>query len=185
LGFRNVVLASTLVAAACGGSPAAPSGASAAAGGGLPFHAGAYEIDFLGGSLECGDIKIPPAGTSISVRFDMRAETGGWTATATSGTLTLHFRPGAGTQPTSVALAGTGNGFADDQGITLGPPLVIPPNGTRLTTDGAISLSGAMPPGFVSDFSHGTLDGPVVFSRNGVASTCPAGAVGWTLNRMP
>jgi len=42
-----------------------------------------------------------------------------------------------------------------------------------------------MPSGFVSDFSHGTLDGTVVFSRNGVTSTCPAGAVGWTLNRLP
>ena len=174
------------MAAACGGSPASPSASGAAAGGGLPFHAGAYQIDFLGGSLECGDIKIPQAGTAISARFNMRAGTGGWTATATSGSLTLHFRPGAGgTSPSSIALAGSGSGFADDQGVTLGPPLVIPPNATRLSIDGAISLSGVMPPGSTSDFSHGTLDGAVVFSRNLVTSTCPAGAVGWTLNRVP
>jgi len=45
------------------------------------------------------------------------------------------------------------------------------PNGTRVTF-GATGTE-AIP-----------FDGTVVFSRNGVTSTCPGGPVSWTLNRV-
>jgi len=59
------------------------------------------------------------------------------------------------------------------------------PNGTRVTFGAtgteAIPLTGLIA---FQDFVTGTFDGTVVFSKNGVTSTCPGGAVGWTLNRV-
>ena len=35
-----------------------------------------------------------------------------------------------------------------------------------------------------TDFSLGTINGPVVFSRNGITAPCESGAVSWTMNRV-
>ena len=58
------------------------------------------------------------------------------------------------------------------------------PSGTRIVLSDPVPLSGEIPSPQVSDFSHGQFGGVVVFSRNGVTSTCPAGAVGWSMNRL-
>jgi hypothetical protein len=142
----------------------------------------------IGGSTPCGDVKIPQAGTAVTIRLNMEAGTGRFVATATQGGLVLQFerRPAANSMfAFSLGLAGTASGSADDEGVSLGGGVSVPPSGTRLTVPSSIPLSGEIPSPMVSDMAMGTLDGIVTFSRNGVSSTCPAGAVHWTLNRIP
>lgn len=80
-------------------------------------------------------------------------------------------------------MTGTARGFADEAGLTPAPDVTIPPKGTRLSTTGTISLSGESF-GLLCELSQGRLGGILVFSRNGVTSTCPASVVGWTMNRL-
>ena len=132
MGFRKILfLASLIVAGGCGGTATSPS----STGGGLPFQAGAYQINFIGGSAECGDIKNPQAGTSIVVRLTC-AECYGWTAMATGGTSSCTFS----NVPERLPLRAADNGHcawisndARHSGRTT-----IPANGTRPSVDGVI-----------------------------------------------
>jgi len=182
---RSVILYPALLSmTVCGGgNPTSPS----TTGGGLPFEAGRYSIELLGGSDQCGDIKIPQAGTGVSFVLTLRADATGWTGTTSSGALVMHFQPSTssmGTPPVAIPLAGTASGFADDEAVTAPPGVGIGPNGTRATFTSSVPFSGGIPSGLLPGFASGTINGPVVFSRNGVTATCPSGAVGWTMNRV-
>jgi hypothetical protein len=186
-GLRFLVVLAIAGPAACGGgNPGGPS--ETPAGGGLPFREGQYALDMLGDSSLCGDIKNPQAGTAVSVRVTFRRDATGWTATTERGTLTLRFErgplPNEPGNPFALGISGPASGAADDEGVLIDPRFSVPPNGTRLTFGDGASLSGSMPSPQVSDFSLGRIAGTVTFSRNGVASTCPSGAVSWTLNRF-
>jgi hypothetical protein len=179
---RIVVLALVCVlSGACDQhSPASPS----ATGGGWPFQAGRYVVELTGDSDPCGDIKSPQAGTTVSFVVTLRAEGTGATGTTSSGGLVLHLRPSTSTgQLVGLPLAGAAEGFVDDEAASAPTGAGIQPNGTRATFLPAVPFSGGIPPGFGGDFSLGTMDGPVVFSRSSVTSTCPPGAVHWTMNR--
>lgn len=158
-------------------------------GGGLPFQGTRYSLQITGGSLECGDVKSPQAGTVVSVYMNLKPDATGWIATADNGTLTLRFEPGSNTAGFGqIALVGTARGSADDQGLAPTPGIPLQLTGTRVTFDDAsIPFSGLLPaalvPGF-EDFGNGKFQGTVVFSRNGVIATCPAGAAGWLINRV-
>lgn len=184
--FRNVLIAPLVIAAACGRSPASPSGTSGTTGGGLPFKSARYSLQVIGDSFRCGDVKSPQTGTTLWITFEMRPDPSGWTGTTADNALTLRFQPaGSGTTPLSIGLSGTARGSAEDEGIPLLPGGGPPRSGTRITLSDPVTLSGQMPSPQVSDFSLGRFDGTVVFSRNGVTSTCPADAVGWSMNRLP
>ena len=184
----NLLIASLLAASACGGRPTSPSSSGGPPGGGLPFQATRYLISIVGDSVRCGDIRAPATGTAVSLNLVLQPDATGWTAVAedtVAGTITLRFQQGSGPAgPLEIPLSGTARGFADDRGLPIG---VVPPmlNGTRIafgaTGTETIPLSGLIP---FQDFSNGTFDGPVLFSRNGVTATCPAGAAGWTMNRF-
>ena len=172
---------------ACGGSPAGPSDGSHATGAGIPFQATRYSLQILGDSNRCGDLKTPRAGTVVSLRVTMQPDASGWTATpenASTGTLSIHLIPGTvQVSADQTSLAGTTRGFADDAGISIGGQPAAP-NGTRVmigTGTEAVPHTGLL----VFDIAaNGTFVGPVTFSRDGVTSTCPAGAVTWQLSRF-
>lgn len=176
---RKLLLAWCVAVSACSGSPTAPDPDSA-----LPFRSGAYVIDMGGDSLACGDIKNPQAGTRVRVTLNMEVTSNHYVAKSTQGTLMLRFErdpAGKSISPMSLVLTGTVSGSADDEGRSL--DISVPPS--PLTVSSSVPLSGEIPtPNFV-DFAFGTINGIVTFSRNGVSSTCPAGSVGWTLNRVP
>jgi hypothetical protein len=174
---RRLLLASSIVTVACGGSPAAPGAADP------PFRTSSYTIVFSGDSFACGDIKNPQAGTTVYAGLTMQAAGGNRsTATSAGGSLTLHFQRDEGRTLFSAVLSGSAAGFADDEGLA-GGVVVIPPNGTRMTIQPGAPLSGEAPIAAAADFAFGVVNGTVVFSRAGVTSACPAGAVRWTLNR--
>jgi len=181
----------TLALGGCGGgSPAGPSNVPVAAGG-LPFSDGAYLVSFIGGSLECGDVKNPQAGTSVSITLQLRRDGSAWTGTA-GNALTFQFQPGAAPagppSPSAIGITGTARGSANDEGILLDPnrgQFFVQPNGTRITFPDNTALSGSFPSPALLTFSQGRIDGTVTFSRNGVTSTCPPGIVGWTMNKIP
>lgn len=178
---RKLLLTSSVVITACGGTPSAPGTAGAP-----PFRSGAYVIDFIGDSFACGDVKTPQAGTAATVRLTIETSGNRSIATATGGGLTLQLQRDQTVSRFSmfsVGVAGTANGFAADEGYAAGA-ISTPPSGTRLTIDPSVPLTGEMPSPTVSDFALGALHGTVVFSRGGVTATCPAGAVSWTLNRL-
>jgi hypothetical protein len=176
--FRPVLLAGAVVVAGCG-SPTAPEGT-----GPLPFKPAAYVIDFSGDTLACGDLKNPQAGTAVSVRLNMQTTSGRFIATSAPGAFRVQFEREPAANAVTLRLTGTATGFADDEGFA-GGTIGIPPNGPRMTVDPGVPLIGEIPSPTVSDFALGRLNGPVVFSRGGVSSTCPAGTVSWTLNRVP
>jgi hypothetical protein len=186
---RLVVLAAFLVAA-CGSGPTSPSPPSptsppsSTSGGGLPFHAARYVMDLSGDSHPCGDdIKVPQAGTTVSFILTLSADPTGWTGTTSGGGLTIHFQPSTNNSfpPFDIPMAGTASGFADDEAPVPLPGIDVQPNGTRVTFPAGTSITGGFPTaGF--PFSMGSFNGTVVFSRNGVTSTCPSGAVRWTMN---
>ena len=184
--MKRLVIASALLLAACGGPSTSPTGVSAPAGGGLPYQADRYRLQILGGSLACGDNKNPQAGTFVNLLVNMKPDATGWTATTEDGGFSLRLEPGSPATAFGPArLTGTARGAADDQ-VTLPLPTSPPPSGTRMTIVDAIPvaavLTALLVPGF-ADFTTGTFNGAVVFSRNGVTATCPAGAVGFTLSR--
>ena len=186
---RYVVALLSIAAAACGGtSPAAPTDLPPA-GGGLPFIQGTYALTFLGDGLQCGDLKNPPAGTAVSVRATLRADSTVLTATYENNKVTLRFEPQSAPAGTGaafgIAIAGTARGFADDEGVLADPRFSTTPNGTRIAFAENAALSGSMSAARVSDSSLGKVDAPVTYSRNGVASQCPPGVVVWMLNRTP
>jgi hypothetical protein len=188
LGYRKALLAPLLIAAACGGgSPSAPSGATL--GGGIPFQVQTrYSLVMMGDSMRCGDVRSPQSGTAVTLDLMMQPDAMGWTATPaveSAGTMSLRFLQGSAPVASfQVSLTGTARGFADDQGMAIGT-LSPAPNGTRVTF-GATGTEAVPFTGLIAfqDFVSGTFDGPVVFSRNGVTSTCPGGAVGWSFNRI-
>lgn len=176
---RLALIVALLAMGCAGASPAGPVAPGALSGGGLPFDGTRYSLYISGDSSKCGDVKSPQAGTSVTLTLTLQADATGWTATASSGTLALRLQKGTATVHIGlIPVTGSGTGVADDVGIPL-QFLPAPPNGTRVTFGGTVPLSGEMPN---SVFALGTFDGPMVFSRNGVTSTCPAGAVDWTLN---
>jgi len=186
--MRSLVF--TIVTAAvsmwgCGSSsPTGPSGQESPADF-LPFSESFYVIEFHGDSFQCGDAKSPQAGTVVASRVLLRREGSAWAAANGDGTLTLRMERTVGAPAVAgIRLTGTARGFADDEGAIFDPRFSIPPNGTRLAIADAVALSGAIPAGALTDFSQGTIDGPVTFSRAGVTSTCPARAVMWTMNRL-
>ena len=179
---RMLLVACCALISGCGGTPTAPE-----SNGTLPFRPGAYMLDLIGDSVACGDVKNPQAGTAVSVRLNMEVASNRYVATSAQGGLVLRLereRTASSVSPFSLALTGTATGSADDEGRTIGG-LSIPPKGTRLTVSSSVPLSGEIPSPAVSSFASGTLNGTVTFSRGGVSSTCPAGAFGWTLNRLP
>ena len=130
---------------------------------------------------------MPRAGTVVSLRATLQPDASGWTATPenpSNGALSIRFTPGAvPVAAGQTSLAGSARGFADDAGISFGGQPSVP-TGTRVTlgtgTD-AVPHTGLL----VLDIAaNGTFDGPVTFSRDGVTSTCPAGAVTFQLNRL-
>jgi hypothetical protein len=149
----------------------------------LPFAEAFYAFEFHGDSFQCGDVKSPQAGTAVGARMMMRRDGNAWTATNGAGTLTVRLH---GTAATifGTAVSGTARGFAEDEGVLFDPQFSVPPNGTRIAVADDATLSGSIPAGRVTDFSQGTVTGTVTFSRGGVTSTCPTGAVAWTMNRM-
>jgi len=181
----------TIALGGCGGgSPAGPSNGPVATGG-LPFSDGAYVVSFVGGSVECGDVKNPQAGTSVSITLQLRRDGTAWTGTS-GNALTFHFEPGAvpagPPSPSAIGITGTARGSANDEGILLDPnrgQFNTQPNGTRITFPDNTALSGSFPSPALLTFSQGRIDGTVTFSRNGVTSTCPPGIVGWTMNKIP
>ena len=185
--FRKTLVVPLLVAAACGSGPSAP--ANPTLGGGIPFEAQAlYSLTMIGDSLKCGDVRPVQSGTAVTVELMMQPDPMGWTATpsaGSTGTMSLRFLQGsAPVAAFQVSLTGTARGFADDGGNAIRTPPLMP-TGTRVTF-GAAGAEAIPFTGIVAfqDFVNGTFDGPVAFSRNGVTSTCPGGAVGWTLNRV-
>jgi len=140
-----------------------------------------------GDTTACGDNRSPRSGTAVALDLTMQPDAAGWTATpadASAGTLSLRFEQGPGAQPPIVALIGTARGFANDQGIATGTQAPVP-TGTRVTFGAtgteAVPLSGGLA---FQQFAQGTFTGTIVFSRNGLTSTCPAGTVAWTLTRL-
>ena len=176
--FCRVLLAGAVIVAGCG-SPTAPEGTAP-----LPFRPAAYVIDFSGDTLACGDLKNPQAGTAVSLRLNMQTTSGLFIATSAAGGFTLRFERNPAANALTLRLTGTATGFADDEGFA-GGTIGLAPNGTRMTVEPGVPLAGEIPSPTVSDFALGRLNGPVVFSRGGVSSTCPAGTVSWTLNRVP
>jgi hypothetical protein len=179
---KMLLLACCVLLCGCGGSPTAPE-----TNGTLPFRSGAYLLDVIGDGFACGDVKNPQAGTAVTVGLNMDVSANQYVARSAQGGLVLRFQrtPTANSiSPFSLGLTGTATGSADDEGRTLGG-ISIPPKGTRLTLSSSVPLSGELPSPALSHFAFGTLNGTVTFSRDGVSSTCPAAAAGWTLNRLP
>jgi hypothetical protein len=155
-------------------------------GGELPFASARYSLEIVGDSLKCGDVKSPQAGTYIWITFDLSPDASGWSGTTADHSLTIRFQRGSPSiRPFAIGLSGTARGSAEDEGLPFPLPGGTPaPSGIRITLSDPVPLSGEMPSPQISDFSNGQFDGVVVFSRNGVTATCPAGAVGWTMNRL-
>jgi hypothetical protein len=181
---RLIVVLSIVYVSACGSSTT--TSPSTIPGGGLPFHAGRYVMNLTGFSDPCGDIKVPQAGTTVSFVLTMSADATGWTGKTSSGGLTMRFEPSTANSfpPFAIPLRGTASGFADDEAPVQPPGFTVQPNGTRASFASAITFSGGIPTASFPGFSMGTVNGPVVFSRNGVTSTCPSGAVEWTMNGL-
>ena len=178
---RRPAVAVAFLIAACGGGTTSPS--TTTSGGGLPFQAGRYVMELLGDSQACGDIKVPQAGTGVSFALTLSADPTGWTGETSTRALSVHFLPSTTNSfpPFAIPMTGMASGFADDEGPLAG--MTGQPNGTRVTFPTGTSFSGGIPTASVPGFSTGTITAPIVFSRDGVTSTCPSGAVGWTMNR--
>jgi hypothetical protein len=66
----------TLVTTACtawGSAPTSPAPVQH-----LPFRAGGYVLCLSGDSIECNDLSLPEAGTSLAVHVTLTAYSGAW-----------------------------------------------------------------------------------------------------------
>ena len=182
---KVLALGLALAMPACGSVPALPSTApSTSTGAGTVFGEGTFVIDLIGDSKACGDIKIPQAGTAVSVAIAGSVVNGEWVGRAAvpeGGAFELRLRfdnqpppPSAG--PNALSVAGTFSGTAVDSYVYL-PGLVL--RGTSAVFGSGAQLDGALQ---WQTFAKGTVAGNMAFTRNGVTSTCPPGAVGWTIN---
>jgi hypothetical protein len=187
VGFRKYLFAPLLAAAACGGgTPSAP--AAVTLGGGIPFQVQTrYSLTVVGNTTACGDSRSPQSGTAVTLDLMMQPDATGWTAApaaSAAGTLSLRFEQGPGAQSPLVALIGTARGFADDQGTAIGTQTPVS-TGTRVTFGAtgteAVPLSGGLA---LQQFAQGIFAGTIIFSRNGLTSTCPGGTVTWTMTRL-
>lgn len=181
------VLMAALAAAtvsACGGDVAAPSAISA------PLGDGAFIVDLLGDSKRCDDIKSPQAGTGVTVLVSASHDgNGNWiarAADASGGNFEFRLARGSGTAtapsgppgPLDTAVIGSWSGSAVNS-FQIGPFAgVIPP--TTASFGAGASVQGIMRS--AARFADGFITSEMTFSRAGVSSTCPAGAVGWTIN---
>lgn len=183
---RRLAVPVAFLVTACGGGTTSPSTTPSMSGGGLPFQAGRYVMELLGDSLACGDIKVPQAGTSVSFVLTLSADPSGWTGKTSTGALSVHFQSSTTNSfpPFAIPMTGTASGFADDEAPLPLPGMTVQPNGTRVTFATGTSFTGGIPTASFPSFSMGSFTAPVVFSRDGVTSTCPPGVVGWTMNRL-
>jgi hypothetical protein len=147
-------------------------------------------MSLLGGTTECHDVQVPQAGTAVAFRIaGSHDATGAWIGRPTSsvdGNFEIRLAVSTGPvgsnaaplRPFDIVIRGTVTGFAIDS-YAYTPTSV--PSGTTANFSSTFSISGiARYPNFT--FADGLGDSALVFSRNSVTATCPAGQVGWTLN---
>jgi hypothetical protein len=165
----------------CGGSTAAPE-VPLPFSGRLALGDGRRFLTIVGDPERCGDIRDPQSGTSVSVDINSSSDGGGWTLRpldGTGGQFEVRIERMLGTGMFGgVPLSGTARGYAVDSSAE---PFVTP-TGTIVT----LADAGAAPLRFrgvmtSSSLASGSFQGTVTFSRNGVVSSCPAGAVMWSV----
>jgi hypothetical protein len=168
--------------ASCSDSPASPSQQP-------PLGDGMFILSLLGGTSECGDLKNPQAGTAVTVQI-RASHTGdvwiGKAATTADGDFEIRLSrtsdpvsaPGGPLRLNDIPVAGTLQGTATDSYLFT-PTYTL--SGTSAVFGSAVTINGfvRVPPG---TFAEGRNTSALTFSRAGVSSTCPASAVGWTLN---
>jgi hypothetical protein len=179
--LRSFLWLGLVLLAGCGAhSPSAPS--TTAPGGGLPFQSALYELRIVGDPLRCtGDVLR--VGTLVSLAVNLTPDASGWTgrpADPANGTLVLTLRPGSlPSSPPRFQLGGAVQGFAIDAGTG---PLPVR-TGRRLTfgstADAVTPISGVTPGSVLA--AVGPIEGPAAFTLEGLTTTCPAGAVLWSL----
>jgi hypothetical protein len=148
------------------------------------FGGGTFLIALLGDSSLCGDIKNPQAGTMVSVAMAGSVVDGVWTGRALTpdgGQFELRLvssntPPPASAGLRAISVLGSATGTAIDSFVYT-PGFV--PRGTAIRFGDRVELTGALR---TATFASGHVDSPVTFTRNGVSSTCPVGAVEWTIN---
>jgi len=180
----SATAAIVVTAASCDGGPASPSPQPP------PLGVGIFILSLGGDSSLCQDIKIPLAGTFVTVQVRAVHDGGTWIGRAASAEDgDFEIRLARATQPVSahsgpmgprdVAVAGTLWGVATDS-YNYVPTWV--PSGTSVVFDQTTTISGIVRFASGARFGDGLDTAPVMFTRAGVSSTCPPGAVGWTLN---
>lgn len=76
-----------------------------------------------------------------------------------------------------IPVAGSISGIANDVTVVIFPP---GPTNRTVTFNGLVTISGIVRP--TPKFADGYSGGTLTFSKDGVSSTCPAGAAGWFLS---
>jgi hypothetical protein len=169
--------------ASCGDTPTSPSTQSP------PLGVGNFILAILGDSSLCQDIKVPQAGTFVTVQLRAVHDGNVWigrAASAEDGDFEIRLaRTNESVSARSgpigardVAVAGSLSGVATDS-YKYVPTWV--PSGTSAVFGQPTTISGIVRHPFFR-FGDGLNLAALTFTRAGVSSTCPAGAVGWTLN---
>ena len=183
-GFRLTAAVAAVMAAAvslaCGSSPGEPSMAAVP-----PLADGRFTLQIAGDSGLCQDIKNPPAGTVANVNLTATHDGETWIARGeTPADGTIEMRLSRTTMPVKghvglfdIPVAGSISGVANDATVVIFPP---GPTNRTVTFNGQVPISGIFRP--TPKFADGYYDGTLTFSKDGVSSTCPAGAAGWFLN---
>ena len=175
-----VVTAMALASACDSGSPAGPSNAAP------PLADGLYMLHLSGDSGRCNDIKNPPAGTVLALSLTATHDNSGmWIArgtTAADGTIEIRLAhttqittAPSGPIASGIAVAGSMSGGANDAGF-----LPFHSSSTRTALVADQPITGVFRA--IAKFADGYFGGAVTFSKDGVSSTCPAGAGGWRVN---
>lgn len=178
---RTAVLSVALaVTTACGHqtptSPSttvgAPSGTTTGA---SPFPAGVWTAVLLGNQAVCGSTAASPLGPVIGFGITLTANGTGWTGTTSGGTLVMQFEATGSALGLVTQVTGSASGFEDAENISV-PGFPTVQNPMRATFTPAVPFSGTATTSPGNSFL-GTMNGPVVFTQNGVTTTCPPGSV--------
>jgi hypothetical protein len=173
----GILTFTVLLFAGCGGSsPTSPSLATP------PLPDGTFLMEWVGDSYQCQDIRVPNAGTSVSVLMAGTHDASGtWIAhplSSDGGNVEIRMtRSGPTTSAGDFPVAGTWSGNAIDS-FVFAPSYI--PYGSNLAFGDSAPFTGSASARFVS--AGGYSSTPLVFTRNGLSATCPAAAVEWSLN---
>lgn len=179
LSIATAVALATTMSLACGSSPTSPSSSSSSP---APLGDGRFTLSITGDSGRCQDIKNPNVGTNIQLSLVGTHDGSTWIgrgATPQDGSIELRLAYTQQVTPAPSGPAGTSGSYVAGTMSGSASDTVTLSNRTVTIVDDT-TISGVFRP--LPRFADGYTAGAVTFSRDGVTSTCPAGASTWFIS---